>query len=182
MYRPYFRLLVLTAVTLFYLSCSSSREASGPSSQSDSFPGWYSGSAAVTTTASGFTAYGTALAADSAVSSEKAIAQALSNLEQHLSDRLESIRSEAAEAAGEGSGLNAPAFIFKLRNAEAGIADLSATSNREAQPSRQYEGYRGFAGVTLSRKDLIDYLDTSLGSHQDAWDAMKASPAFDERL
>ncbi|MDX1617138.1 MAG: hypothetical protein R3224_00030 [Balneolaceae bacterium] len=169
---------------LVVLSCSSTQQASRSDSRdSGPFPGWYS-SGEMTATPSGFSAYGTAVAADSAAARRKAVTQALVNLEQHLSARLESIRKEAirSDSDGNGSGLDSASFIFALRNAEGGISGLATPSRVQAAPNRGLEGYRGFAEVTLSRKELMAYLDSEFGSGGSAWQTLKASKAFADGL
>lgn len=169
-------LLLLAVVSLLYLACSSSREAS--TNDSSMLPDWYSGSNAVSSTQTGFMAYGTALAADSSVAAEKAVTKALANLEQHISDMLESVRSDAVEEAGSGSGLDSPAFILALRNAEGGVSRIASESQKQARSNRNSQGFRGFAKITLTRQELIDHLDSELSANQGAWQALKRGLAF----
>lgn len=174
MSRSRFTILLLSVCSLFYLSCSTSQQASNTGSERrPGFPGWFSGSNTVTDSPTGFTAYGMAVVGDSAAAAEKAVKQAQVNLEQHISGRLESVREDAAKAGEDDSGLESSSFIFALRNAESGISEISTVSRARAQPNGDYGGYRGFAEVTLDRQELIDYMDSRLSNDQAAWNALK---------
>ena len=177
-------LLTSLGILLLGIACSATESAiKSPSQSAESsiYPGWYSPSGEFTRTADGtrFMAYGMAVGVDSSSAVRKAITQAETNLEQHLSTVLESVRKRAAEQQ-ETSELHSPEFIFTLRKAEAAVSDASTLERSEASRNEKYGSYRGFAQVEISREALLDELDSAFSENgsEEIWQALKSSSAF----
>lgn len=167
---------------MLLISCSTTQKMGNKSADTGSnsvYPAWYSSSSEFTSTDSTYTAFGLAVGSDSTEALDKSIEKAKTNFEQHLSARLESIRTSASDELGANSSVSTSRFIFALRNAEATLSESVMISSGIANHNGELSSYRGFASVTITREDLIDNLDEQLDSHS-AWEMLKTSQAFNE--
>lgn len=166
---------ILFVLSTLVISCSTPQTTTtdAPAKEAESrsfYPTWYSSTEFVATDST-YTAYGKALGASSDAATQKAIAKARANFEQHLSSRLESARNGAVES--ENNGMESSEFIFLLRSAEAAVSDALKVSDQQAKPSDKFGGYHGFAAVTISREALISDLGSHLEQHRSTWEKLK---------
>ncbi len=132
---------------VFMISCSTTQQAATPTEAAEAsiYPDWYSSSDEFVDADSVFTAYGMALGSDSTAAARKALVKAKANFEQHLSSKLESIRNDAIDELGEGSGLESTSFIFALRQVEGSISEATSVEYQEAKPNSGFDSYQGFS-------------------------------------
>lgn len=177
--------LLLAILSYSFISCAPSAEtqqADSSDPESQRYPEWYQAEnvTSVTSSDSLFSGYGTALAGDSTTAEENAETQAKLNLRSAVANILETIRSDASSELDSEAGVDSPQFIFSLRKAEKVVDDLAVRTEVEAEPVEDYNGYRGFTKVTVSKEELLNRLDSRLSAHEKAWNALKASQAFEE--
>lgn len=177
--------IALLFLSLVMLSCSPSQQVAEAPDQAveeapSVYPGWFSASSDFVSTDSTFTAYGLAVGTDSAEAVQQAVTEAKANFEKNLSSRLESIREDALEELGENSSVTSSSFIFALRNAEASLADVVTVSRQSAKAKDGQSGYNGFAEATISKNDLVGYLENQLSTHRQAWSVLSSSQAFQD--
>lgn len=181
MNRIFISFLVL-ALSASFISCAPSAETQ-QSNSSDTgdqkYPSWYR-SGQVVSNDSLFIGYGTALAEDESTAGEKAVAQASRNLKSAIGEKLEDIRSEASGEMGSEAGVDSPQFILTLRKAENVIARVASQSQIETEAVDKYNGYRGFAEVTVPKEELLEQIGNRLSANQKAWNALQESQAFEK--
>lgn len=174
--------LLLFILSYSFISCAPSAETQQTDSsetESPKYPEWYEGES-ITSNDSLFIGYGTALAGDSSAAGDNAETQAKLNLRSAVADRIETIRSDASSELGSGAGVDSPQFILSLRKAEKIVDDIAVRTEVEIESVEDYKAYRGFSEVTVSKEELLNQLDSRLSAHQNAWNALKGSQAFDE--
>ena len=176
--------IFLTAV-LFIFGCSSTstvsekeKEVTSPSVNSV-YPNWYNSSQRVSSSASSYQGFGSAVAADSLGALSQATERANNNLESGISAKLESIRSEALVKLGSDSGLGSPRFIVVLRKAENEVSDISEAKSVVVEQNDP-NGFKAFVKVVADKSELIDELDRRFSGYAKAWNAMKNSEAFSD--
>ncbi|MDZ7715509.1 MAG: hypothetical protein U5J95_04785 [Balneolaceae bacterium] len=174
----------LITLSLFFTACSSTGSVaensdSDRSKSSLTYPSWYNASQALTSSASSYQAFGSAVAADSMAALSRATDQADNNLESGISSKLESNRADAVVELGSGSGLDSPRFIVVLRKAENEVSDVSEASNVVVKKN-DANVYRAFVKVEAGKSELIDELDRRFSGYAKPWNAMKNSDAFSD--
>lgn len=169
------------AIGLLIVSCSSTSQMNttteDTSTQKSVYPSWYSSNRTLESEDGSFNAYATAVASDSNRSATKAGNQAKAVLESAVSNRLESIRTDAAVELGSDSGVDSPKFIIALRNAESKIGSVAEVAETDVSQSDNGT-FRGFARASVEKEVLLEELDRALAANGNAWNAMKESQAF----
>lgn len=171
-------------ILILIASCSSTQQTTQQTDAepaepetSSIYPAWFSSQSEFVDSDSTFSAYGLAVAADSNSAYQQAVVQAKSNLEKHLSDRIESARSAAAQS---NEALAERSFIFALRQAEASISEGAEIVERTSKGKEDLSSFNGFAKVQITKENLSTLLGEELSSNKNAWEALKASQAFGE--
>ncbi|SMO40601.1 hypothetical protein [Fodinibius sediminis] len=182
MHRYY--ILILAAVLFAISSCSSTSNTRQPETDESSVtvsetpsPAWFT-SETVTFENEAIQAYATAVGSDAATAESKAVSRATILLMRSLSDKLESIRAERAQSAGEASGLGNPEFLIAYRKAAEAAAAKVSTRQTHSKPLEGEGGVRGIANVELSKAQLIEQIGKKLADYPEIWNTLKASPAF----
>ncbi len=174
--------LLLILLSYSFISCAPSAEtkkADSSETESQKYPEWYQDETVISND-SLFIVYGTALAGDSSAAGDNAETQAKLNLRSAVAERIETIRSDASSELGSEAGVDSPQFIFSLRKAEKVVDDIAVRTEVEVEPVEDYKSYRGFSEVTVSKEELLKQLDSRLSVHQNTWNALKESRAFEE--
>lgn len=179
-------LLVLTTASVV-AACSATSKSAQPSATSDdnnsqknqSTPSWFS-KETVSYSADAISAFGTAIGTDSSATVAKAEKRAVLLLKKSVSDKLEEVRSEAVKELGSDSGLNTPSFLIALRKVDSVVPKLSSTANKGVEPVKNQESVRGFAEVSVSKKELIEDIGRRLAAHERAWNNLKGSASFEK--
>lgn len=165
------------------ISCSGMEEtaqesASEEMKKAQQYPSWYP-EQEVVSEADTMYGYATAVDKDSAAAVSKASAWAESVLKTAISDKLENIRTEAMKESGDGSGLNDSDFLIALREVKEEVSPLVETDNNHVKTVEGYDSYRSFTEIRVPKDKLILQIDERLSAHQQAWDTMKESKAFE---
>lgn len=181
MNRIFFSVALFVSLALL-ISCSGMEQAAQESGEEEKvevqqYPAWYADQNVVFDE-NFISGYATAVDTDSASSVSKAVSWAESELKSSVSSRLEDIRSEALKEADNGSGLDDPQFLIALRKAEEDVGPLVETTNTEVRSIKGYDTYRSFAEIQVPKSKLIERIGERLSGHEEAWNAMKASKAF----
>ncbi len=174
----------LFAIAGLLFSCSGTEEVTEEQSTEEvekntQYPSWYPQQEFVSEDTE-FYAYAAAIDADSASAVEKATEWAKKELKSSLSDKLEDIRSEALSESGSGSGLDEAKFLMALRKAPRAVDSIVETGNTEIIEVEGYESVRGFVELSVAKDELIERIGKRLGGHENAWNAMKNSEAFND--
>lgn len=180
-----YRIIIYPAVLLvsfYFISCAPSSttqktDTDASATGTGPYPEWYDDSEAVTENDSLILTYGTALAGDVDVAKEKSAAVAKDRLHSAISEQIENIRSETSD---DDSALDSPAFILSLRKAEKAAAESASESRSDVEEVGDYDSYRGFSEVTITKEGLLEEIENRLTAYQNAWNALKASQAFDD--
>lgn len=173
--------LILSAGIMF--SCSGTAnttqksEGSSGAAEVQKYPSWYPNQQVVSTDST-MAAYATAIGPDSASAVSKAVAWAESGLKSSLSDKLESIRSQAVKQYGSESGLDSSSFLIALREADNAVDDLIKTGHTEVKTVEGFKSYRSFAEVTVPKQKLITEINKQMADYEQTWNTMKKSKAF----
>lgn len=171
-------LVLFPILFLFMISCSSTRQATDTDGSDSRYPAWYNATSEFSRSADSYSAFGMAVGADSAAAVRRAVAKAQSNLEQHISSTLEAARSDAISPESNGN-LGSPAFIFRLREAEATISEAASVTQTGAVRNDTYGSFQGFAEVTISKEALVTKLNPLFGADREAWHGLKVSAGLD---
>ena len=180
------RLLSYTILLISFavwISCSGTanttqQESSSEQKKVQQYPSWYP-SQNVVSGEKMMSGYATAIGQDSTSAADKAIAWAKKELRATVSDKLESIRSEALVEKGSGYGLDESRFLIALRKADNAVNALAETGNLEIKSVEGYESVRSFAEINIPKADLIERIGKRLAGYEQAWNAMKESKAFE---
>lgn len=179
---------IIISIALFIsfgliVSCSGTEETAQPpateKAEVQKYPTWYPDQEVVSEKNMMF-AYAAAIGKDSASAVSKAISWAEAELESSVSEKLEDIRSEALEESGAESGLDAPEFLIALRKTKDVVSPLVETGNTEAKTVEGYDSYRSFAEIQVPKDKLIESIGEHLSGHEQAWNKMKESKAFEK--
>jgi len=139
------------------------------------YPQWYAPSG-FSSDSVAFSGYATAVSSDSVIAMANAELQARVNLENHIAERLESVR-EQLEESGSSISTNAD-FIITLRNAHDAVEDAAETGKRSAKQEDGY--YRGFTKVTITRDELRDLIRSGFSGKENYWEIISDSDIFVE--
>lgn len=177
--------IVSSIVLLFscgiLLSCSgtgqTTQKSDSQTMEAQQYPSWYPNQKVVSNKTQ-LLAYATAVGKDSVSSVSKAIAWAESELKTSVSDRLESIRSEALVEQGSGSGLDDAQFLIALRKVDRAVNPLVETGRTVVKTVEGYSSVRSFAEVSVPKDQLIERIGKRLAGYEQAWNTMKESKAF----
>lgn len=178
-FTPFIGILL---ASFLVISCSGTAEMAEQDSSDQpevsKYPSWYPQQEFVSED-DHLRAYATAIDTDSASALDKAHSWAVEKLKNSVSDKLESIRSEALQESGNGSGLDEAQFLMALRKAKNAVPVLIEKGNTEVQSVEGYESVRGFAEVIAPKQKLVERIGKRLGAYETAWNAMKESKAFE---
>ncbi len=125
-------------------------------------------------------AYAGAIGPDAASAEAKASARATTLLKQSVSGRPETVRAEAVQELGMEAGLENADFLIDLRKADSAVDETVSTLQTDTTPVEGHSGVRGLAAVQLSKEELVKQLDQRMSAHEDLWNALKKSGAFEE--
>jgi hypothetical protein len=181
MHRTFFSILFVISLGIIISSCAgTSQTAQKPNTtvkKTQEYPSWYPDQKVVSE-ANRLSAYTSAIDSDSASAVSKAVAWATEELKSAVSDKLESIRSEAVVEKGSDSGLDDPRFLIALRKANKAVEPLVETGQTEVKTTEGYSSYRSFAEVSVPKDKLIERIGKRLAGYEKSWNAMKNSKAF----
>lgn len=163
-------------------SCSGMEETAQQPSQEETevsqYPSWYPDQNIVIKKNMLY-GYASAIGKDSTSSVSKAVSWAESELQSAISEKLEDIRTEAMKESGSESGLDDPKFLIALRKAENEVSTLVETNNAEVKTVEGYNTHRSFAEISVPKDQLIERIGDRLAGHEQAWNTMKQSKAFE---
>ncbi|RNC80097.1 MAG: hypothetical protein ED557_13300 [Balneola sp.] len=166
---------VLSIITLFIVSCSSSAPTVGTTNSTSNsiFPGWYNQSGFF---ADGVAYHGfaTAVSADSVTAIERAELKARTTLGKNIGEITENIRVELDQ--GGSSNVGNTDFIIILRTAHTGVELESTLTESLATKVDGY--YRGFAKVEISRAQAASVLETGFTGHPRYWGEFSSSEGY----
>lgn len=178
--RRLFTLVIIIFSTAIFISCSGTekmvQETDEIQPQEENHPSWYTPQTVVNTDSS-MLAYTAAIDNDSTAVISKSAQAGETDLKTYVSDKLEHIRSEAIEEHGS-ANLDSPDFLIALRKTDELIDDLAMTEKTEIKQVEGYDSYRGFVEISVSKEKLIEQIGERLSAHEEAWNAMKGSEAF----
>lgn len=175
--------LGLFLITLF-ISCSTPEKTATTTEAPDAepvsiYPDWYNDSG-FTADSLSYTAYHSSIAADSAEVMQSAEDFARNKLESRLAEKLEAVRTELAS---QGNNIvQQRDFIILLRNAHQQIVTVADLTASESAPLEEGEGYRGFAGVEISKSALKELLQSEFEGYNSYWNTFGESEAFKDVL
>ncbi|WP_372638605.1 hypothetical protein [Fodinibius sp.] len=178
---------ILSAVVLIAAACTTTSNTTGSpetpqedtAPKDDALPDWFS-EESVIYDSSGVQAYAGAIGTDAASAETKAVTQATTVLKQSISDRLETVRTEAVQELGMESGLTNADFLIDLRKADGAVDDIVSIQQTDTMPVEGQNSVRGLAAVELSKEELMEQLNKRMSDHEDTWNALKESGAFQE--
>lgn len=166
-FRFYGLLLALLLLAVATESCTSTRETAKPAKSQETQekepeirPSWYIESNRAEADTLHSSGYGMAVSMDSATSVNRATEQAGIRLKNAVGDSLEKIRRNVLKSSAEGSMLENPSFIIKLRNATADIQEQSRLQNVEVK--RKGERWIAFVRAELSWERINQHLEDVL--------------------
>ncbi|MTI87559.1 MAG: hypothetical protein FH748_06275 [Balneolaceae bacterium] len=167
--------LVLSAVVS---SCSSTQKASTAVTEAvnevDSvYPAWYK-KAGFLAESTQYTAYHTAIAADSNKAISVAEDYARTKLESSLADKFETVRSQMASNGK--SVAQQRDFIILLRNAHQQIVEEAQIQVSEASFDENH--YRGFAAARISTSSLLKLMKKGFSQNAFYWKTFRTSRAY----
>lgn len=181
------RLLLLLSVVITastFVACSGTSKMSKPSAspqdsvaQGEQSPAWFN-KEEVTYESSTISGYATAIDSDSATAVSKATERATILLRQSVSNRLESVRSNAFKELGSESGLNKPGFLIALRKADSAVDKVANTGQSGTRTVDGQSSFRGFSEVQVDQAALIEKIGKELSAHQETWNKLVNSKAF----
>ena len=156
------------------IACSSTEGTVATNSGGSSvFPAWYNATEYAADSVA-YYGFGTAVASDSSLAIQRAEDDARANLETYIAELTEEIREEMADA-GSGDAKNTD-FIIILRTAHSYVEGAASAASSSAKPEGVY--YRGFAGVSISKAELVEVLEKGFTGHPRYWGGFSSSPSF----
>lgn len=166
-------------LSLILLSaCSQVKETTEPQEASESAekgpyqPEWYSDSNFQSDSLR-YSATATAISYDSASAARAVKTQSFEFLKKGVAEKMEEKRTELQEKEGNAFA-GYKEFIVMLRQAESTIPDYAKLTKIEVIAEPKDNGtYRGFAQVTMNRKQLLNWLNESFASNQSYLSAFK---------
>lgn len=187
MHRTGLSIFIFSAIVLIAAACSSTsnttRSPETPHeetvSKDDALPDWFS-EESVIYDSSAVQAYAGAIGSNAASAEAKAAARATTLLKQSVSGKLETVRSEAVQELGMEAGLGKADFLIDLRKAGSAVDEMVSTLHTDTMPVEGQNSVRGLAAVQLSKEELVKQLDKRMSAHEDTWNALKQSGAFQE--
>lgn len=167
--------LIIICSTL--VSCSTSNKLSSTDSKDGITPLWFQ-SSGFESDSSNFAGFATAVAADSMLAIARAEDQARAELENHIAQKLEVIRTQLEE----NGSLNVidPEFILTLRNSHAAVEKEAKIVQSAAVFVNNY--YRGFAKATITKSDLMSMLEGGFEDKMKMWNEFSSSEYFATEL
>ncbi len=141
------------------------------------FPSWYMASEFSTDSLT-YSGFGTAIAADSLIATQRAEKQARLNLEKNIALLTEEIRTDMVKSGSTDAG-NAD-FIIILRTAHAALEEAASLNQSIARATEGY--YRGFASVEMTRSQIREVLEEGFTGHPRYWGGYSSSPGFAEHF
>lgn len=189
MYRICF--FILPAIMLIAAACSStsnttrSPEAATEDSvtvkeDSSAAPSWFNKESSVTYENNTVSAYAAAIGSDSASAESKAVSRAMALLKQSVSGKVENLRSDGLRELGDDSGLDDAGFLIDIRKADENVKDIISTEHTDTKAVDDQNSVQGLVEVQLSKEEFVEQMDERLSAHQEAWNALKESEAFQE--
>lgn len=186
MYRLLY-IFMIPVIIFTAAACSGTSQTSRPtdaaqdsvSRDSNAAPAWFN-EETVAYDNKVVTARAAAIGSDSVTVEKKAVSRAVAKLKQSVSDRLETVRTEAIQELGKGSGLADPGFLIDFRKANSVVDDIVATQQTSAAAVEGQNSFRGFAEVQVDRTELTGRMGEQLTSYEETWNALLKSAAFEK--
>ena len=169
----YGALSLFIGISIYACSSTGGTASSGGASGSSVFPSWYNTTEYLADSLS-YSGFGTGVAEDSLVALQRAEADALANLESYVAELTEEIRNEMVDAGS--TDADNTDFIIILRTAHSLVEGEAGLSSSSVRSEGSY--YRGFAGVSISKADLVDVLEKGFTGHPRYWGGFSSSPSF----
>ena len=170
----YGALSVLIGLSVYACSSTGGAAAGGGAGNS-LFPSWYNANEYSVDSLS-YAGFGTAIAGDSLLALQRAEADARVNLETYIAELTEEIREEMIDA-GSNDAANID-FIIILRMAHSLVEGEAAAATTVSRAEGSY--YRGFAGVKITREELVKVLERGFTGHPRYWGGFSSSALFTE--
>jgi hypothetical protein len=171
-----FKLGLLAFSLLIIANCAPASDVTTttPTPSASMFPAWYTTSG-FTSDSTGFSGFGTAVAADSSDAVKRAEVQARLILETEIAKLAEDVRLELVET-GSNAADNTD-FIIILRSAHAGVEQTADIRYSSAVNNAGI--YRAFVSVFITKSGVVATLEDGFTGHPRYWGEYSGASKFE---